>query len=78
MGSNTSINTRRYEINLFNFQSKSLKQSVLPLITFNNFYFFAGVSSAIMNSDCLVFDTTIAQLFADNGNLGINVTISMC
>ena len=37
-----------------------------------------GVSSAIMNSDCLVFDTSIAQLFADNGNLGINVTISMC
>ncbi|PNF17171.1 hypothetical protein B7P43_G09083 [Cryptotermes secundus] len=36
-----------------------------------------GVSSAIMNSDCLVFDTSIAQLFADNGNLGINVTISM-
>ena len=47
-----------------------------------------------MNSDCLVFDTSIAQvmlydpcasiemlsfqLFADNGNLGINVTISMC
>ncbi len=31
-----------------------------------------------MNSDCLVFDTNIAQLFADNGNLGINVTISMC
>eukprot|EP00918_Siedleckia_nematoides_P092334 GHVU01202784.1.p1 GENE.GHVU01202784.1~~GHVU01202784.1.p1 ORF type:complete len:305 (+),score=22.57 GHVU01202784.1:66-980(+) len=37
-----------------------------------------GVQSAIMNSDCLVFDTNIAQLFADNGNLGINVTISMC
>uniref|UniRef100_A0A1B6ER71 E3 ubiquitin-protein ligase n=1 Tax=Cuerna arida TaxID=1464854 RepID=A0A1B6ER71_9HEMI len=36
-----------------------------------------GVSSAILNSDCLVFDTTIAQLFADTGNLGINVTISM-
>ncbi|XP_064634463.1 E3 ubiquitin-protein ligase SIAH1A-like [Lineus longissimus] len=36
-----------------------------------------GVQSAIMNSDCLVFDTNIAQLFADNGNLGINVTISM-
>ncbi|KAL1455153.1 hypothetical protein WDU94_009268 [Cyamophila willieti] len=34
-----------------------------------------GVASAIMNSDCLVFDTNIAQLFADNGNLGINVTI---
>ncbi|KAI4787855.1 hypothetical protein KUCAC02_036213 [Chaenocephalus aceratus] len=37
-----------------------------------------GVSAAIMNSDCLVFDTSIAHLFADNGNLGINVTISMC
>ncbi|GLG93643.1 E3 ubiquitin-protein ligase sina [Gryllus bimaculatus] len=36
-----------------------------------------GVSSAILTSDCLVFDTSIAQLFADNGNLGINVTISM-
>nr|XP_020443031.1 E3 ubiquitin-protein ligase Siah2-like isoform X2 [Monopterus albus] len=37
-----------------------------------------GVAPAIMNSDCLVFDTSIAHLFADNGNLGINVTISMC
>lgn len=37
-----------------------------------------GVATAIMNSDCLVFDTSIAHLFADNGNLGINVTISMC
>ena len=37
-----------------------------------------GVQSAIMNSDCLFFYTSIAQLFADNGNLGINVTISMC
>ncbi|KAB0364994.1 hypothetical protein FD754_009150 [Muntiacus muntjak] len=37
-----------------------------------------GVSAAIMNSDCLVFDTAIAHLFADNGNLGINVTISTC
>lgn len=36
-----------------------------------------GVASAILNSDCLVFDTSIAQLFADNGNLGINVTISV-
>lgn len=36
-----------------------------------------GVSTAILNSDCLVFDTSIAQLFADNGNLGINVTISV-
>ena len=37
-----------------------------------------GIQSAILNSDCLVFDTSKAQLFADNGNLGINVTISMC
>ncbi|CAH1103302.1 unnamed protein product [Psylliodes chrysocephalus] len=35
-----------------------------------------GVASAIMGSDCLVFDNSIAQHFADNGNLGINVTIS--
>ncbi|XP_044540028.1 E3 ubiquitin-protein ligase SIAH2-like [Gracilinanus agilis] len=37
-----------------------------------------GVAAAILNSDCLVFDTAIAHLFADNGNLGINVTISTC
>jgi len=36
-----------------------------------------GVQSAINSSDCLVFDTHIAQLFAENGNLGINVTISL-
>ncbi|XP_050314617.1 E3 ubiquitin-protein ligase SIAH1A-like [Anthonomus grandis grandis] len=36
-----------------------------------------GVASAIMSSDCLVFDNSIAQHFADNGNLGINVTISL-
>lgn len=36
-----------------------------------------GVASAIRNSDCLVFDTSIAKLFADNGNLAINVTISV-
>ncbi|KAG7250761.1 hypothetical protein CRUP_004820 [Coryphaenoides rupestris] len=24
-------------------------------------------------TDCLVFDTSIAHLFADNGNLGINI-----
>ena len=35
-----------------------------------------GVQSTINNSDCLVFDTTIAQHFSENGNLGINVTIS--
>ncbi|KAB0343114.1 hypothetical protein FD754_020040 [Muntiacus muntjak] len=37
-----------------------------------------GISTAIMNNDCLVFDTSIAQRFAENGNLCINVTISMC
>jgi len=36
-----------------------------------------GVSHAIAQSDCLSFDTAIAQLFAENGNLGINVTITM-
>ncbi|CAI2351023.1 unnamed protein product [Caenorhabditis sp. 36 PRJEB53466] len=35
-----------------------------------------GVAFAIQQSDCLAFDTTQAQLFAENGNLGINVTIS--
>ncbi|THD22399.1 E3 ubiquitin-protein ligase [Fasciola hepatica] len=35
-----------------------------------------GVQSAIGASDCLVFDSNTAQLFTDNGNLGINVTIS--
>ena len=37
-----------------------------------------GVLSAINKSDCLVFDMNIAQLFSDSGNLGINVTVSMC
>ncbi|CAG5109376.1 Similar to siah2l: E3 ubiquitin-protein ligase Siah2 (Danio rerio), partial [Cotesia congregata] len=36
-----------------------------------------GVCCAILASDCLVFDTSIARRFADNGNLAINVTISM-
>ncbi|CAD6195424.1 unnamed protein product [Caenorhabditis auriculariae] len=35
-----------------------------------------GVAYAIQQSDCLAFDTNAAQLFAENGNLGINVTIS--
>lgn len=35
-----------------------------------------GVQSAINASDCLMFDTQTAELFADNGNLGINVQIS--
>jgi GH24 family phage-related lysozyme (muramidase) len=33
-----------------------------------------GVSSAIMNSDCLVFDTSIAQRFANNDNLIKKIT----
>ena len=37
-----------------------------------------GIATAVMNSDCLVFDTSIAQRFAENGNLHISVTISMC
>ena len=32
--------------------------------------------SAIASSDCLVFDTSVAKMFSENGNLGINVTIS--
>uniref|UniRef100_A0A1I8GIA0 E3 ubiquitin-protein ligase n=1 Tax=Macrostomum lignano TaxID=282301 RepID=A0A1I8GIA0_9PLAT len=36
-----------------------------------------GVQAAIANSDCLVFDSNIASLFAETGNLGISVTISM-
>ncbi|XP_016075762.1 PREDICTED: E3 ubiquitin-protein ligase SIAH1-like [Miniopterus natalensis] len=36
-----------------------------------------GIATAIMSSDCLVFDTRIAQLFAESGNLGIHVTISL-
>lgn len=37
-----------------------------------------NIQQAINQSDCLVFDTATAQLFADTGNLGINVTISLC
>uniref|UniRef100_A0A1A9VZJ5 E3 ubiquitin-protein ligase n=1 Tax=Glossina brevipalpis TaxID=37001 RepID=A0A1A9VZJ5_9MUSC len=36
-----------------------------------------GFKSAIENCDCLVFDTSIADLFAERGNLAINVTISL-
>ncbi|CAL8109829.1 unnamed protein product [Orchesella dallaii] len=36
-----------------------------------------GIASAIQSSDCLSFDANTAQTFAENGNLGINVTISM-
>ncbi|XP_041067690.1 E3 ubiquitin-protein ligase SIAH2-like [Carcharodon carcharias] len=37
-----------------------------------------GPASVRSNTDSLVFDTVIAQLFADNGSLAINVTISTC
>lgn len=36
-----------------------------------------GISVAIQQSDCLSFDAPTAQCFSENGNLGINVTISM-
>ncbi|PNF31832.1 E3 ubiquitin-protein ligase SIAH1 [Cryptotermes secundus] len=36
-----------------------------------------GVSSAIMNSDCVVFDSRIAQHFADKDNLSFLVSIRM-
>lgn len=35
-----------------------------------------GVTAAIQNNDCLVFETSMAHMFSENGNLGINVTIS--
>ncbi|XP_020759235.2 E3 ubiquitin-protein ligase SIAH1-like [Odocoileus virginianus] len=34
-------------------------------------------ATAIMNSDCLVLDPGVAELFAENGDLSIDVTISM-
>jgi len=37
-----------------------------------------GVQQAINNSDCMQFDSNCAHMFSENGNLGINVTISMC
>lgn len=39
---------------------------------------YERVETAIMNGDCLVFDPGVAELFAENGNLSIDVTISMC
>ncbi|XP_003799917.1 E3 ubiquitin-protein ligase SIAH1-like [Otolemur garnettii] len=35
-----------------------------------------GIVTTIMKSNCLVFDTSLAQLCAGNGNLGIIVTIA--
>ncbi|CAF0860290.1 unnamed protein product [Rotaria sordida] len=36
-----------------------------------------GIQQAILLSDCLVFDGATALLFSENGNLAINVTISI-
>jgi hypothetical protein len=36
-----------------------------------------GIQQAILLSDCLVFDGATASLFSENGNLAINVTISI-
>jgi len=38
----------------------------------------AGVQLAINASDCLIFDGRTANMFADNSNLAINVTMSPC
>jgi len=35
-----------------------------------------SLTQAISHSECLSFDTNVAELFAENGNLGINVTIT--
>ncbi|XP_053435092.1 E3 ubiquitin-protein ligase SIAH1-like [Nycticebus coucang] len=35
-----------------------------------------GIETAMINSDCLVFDTNAAQIFAENGHLSITVTIA--
>ncbi|CAF1621464.1 unnamed protein product [Adineta steineri] len=36
-----------------------------------------GIQQAILLSDCLVFDGATALLFSENGNLAINVTVSI-
>ncbi|KAG5194275.1 hypothetical protein MJG53_020266 [Ovis ammon polii x Ovis aries] len=35
------------------------------------------IETAFLNCDCLVFHPRVAELFAENGDLSINVTISM-
>jgi len=34
-----------------------------------------GIASVISSTNCLIFETTMAEYFAENGNLPINVTI---
>lgn len=36
-----------------------------------------GAHQPVFSKDCLMFDAACANHFAENGNLGINVTISM-
>ena len=38
---------------------------------------YEGISSAFYRSDCLKFDDSTAQNFAEKGNLPLNVTISV-
>lgn len=53
------------------------KQTVTIIREFTkNVHILITIFSAIANSDCLVFDTAVATMFSENGNLGINVTIS--
>uniref|UniRef100_A0A0N4ZBB6 E3 ubiquitin-protein ligase n=1 Tax=Parastrongyloides trichosuri TaxID=131310 RepID=A0A0N4ZBB6_PARTI len=35
-----------------------------------------GIATSLSMSDCLLFDSKLARLFSENGNLGINVTIT--
>ncbi len=35
-----------------------------------------GIASVISSTNCLIFETTMAEYFAENGNLPINVTIT--
>jgi E3 ubiquitin-protein ligase SIAH1 len=36
-----------------------------------------GIQSVINTSDCLIFNSCTAAMFTDNGNLAINVTLSL-
>ena len=47
----------------------------MHLYVFKNLGIHEGVATAISQSDCLAFDTNHANFFAENGNLGINVSL---
>ena len=55
---------------------RSIHEGVASLVLSNLIINLKLHFSAIANSDCLVFDTSVAKMFSENGNLGINVTIS--